>query len=74
MTLLMLIGVLLLFSLSSSDFELVFHTFLFLQLKGQSGINKDDNETLSNHEYHPDFIGKNCAGNYLEIQLNAEYL
>lgn len=53
-TLLMLNGVL--FLLFSADSELVFHPFLFLELKGQSGINKDDNEGLSNHECHPDFI------------------
>lgn len=73
-TLLTLIGVLLLLHLA--DYELAFHPFLFLVLKGQSGINKDDSETLSNHEYHPYFLGKNCTGNFLEIErrgfLNIE--
>lgn len=64
----MLIGVLLLFLLCSADFELVFLCFSFLELKGQSGKNKDDNETLSNHEYHPDFIWKNL---YWKISWNS---
>lgn len=50
-----------------TDFKLVFHSFLSLGLKGQSAINKNDNESLSNHKYHPDFIEKNLLETILRF-------
>lgn len=42
-----------------------------LMVKRATWINSEDSETLSKHEYHPHFTGKNCTGNKLEIECRV---